>query len=168
MHFVAAVGSLFGAAGVLAWRVRETRRAVTPRSILIPPVAMSTGMLMFVVPQTRPAWPLAVGAFAAGVLLFSYPLIRTSSLEVEGEAVVLRRSKAFLWILLGLIALRLALRTYVEQIVSPMQTAGMFFLLAFGMIVTWRAVMYRRYVALIAGRRSEGTAQGGAEAPTAG
>ncbi|MEI6217614.1 MAG: CcdC protein domain-containing protein, partial [bacterium] len=51
-------------------RVRETRRAVTPRSILIPPVAMSTGMLMFVVPQTRPAWPLAVGAFAAGVLLF--------------------------------------------------------------------------------------------------
>ncbi len=161
MHVVAAFGSLVGAAGVVAWRVRETRRAVTARSIVIPPLAMSTGFLMFVVPQARPAWPLAIGALLAGALLFSYPLIHTSALEVEGEAVMMRRSKAFLWILLGLVAVRLALRSYVEHIVSPMQTAGMFFLLAFGMIVPWRVVMYARYRALIAG---QGNAQGKAEA----
>lgn len=152
MHAVVALGSLVGAAGVLAWRVRETRRAVTARSILIPPIGMSTGLLMFLVPQTRPSMPLALGAFVAGVTLFSYPLIHTSRLELDGDAIMLRRSRAFLWILLGLLAIRLALRSYVEQIVSPMQTAGMFFLLAFGMILPWRAVMYLRYRALLAAR----------------
>ena len=42
----------------------------------------------------------------------------------EGDTIVLRRSRAFLWILLGLLALRLALRGYVEQYVSPIQTGA--------------------------------------------
>ena len=41
-------------------------------------------------------------------------------------------------ILLGLAALRLALRGYVGQVLSAQQTAGLFFVVAFGMIVRWR------------------------------
>lgn len=144
----AALASLVGAAGVIAWRVRETKRAVTPRSILIPPLAMSTGALMFVVPAARIPTSYALTAFLVGALVFSVPLVRTSRLEIEGDAIVLRRSKAFLVILLGLVAIRLALRTYFEQYVSLIQTSGVFFMLAFGMILVWRLTMYRRYVAL--------------------
>jgi membrane protein CcdC involved in cytochrome C biogenesis len=106
---------------------------------------MSTGLSMFMVPAVRVPWSYAVVAFLAGVVVLSYPLVRTSRLHVEGDTIVLRRSKAFLWILLGLVALRLALRGYVEQHVSTLQTGGLFFLLAFGMIVAWRITMYRRY-----------------------
>jgi membrane protein CcdC involved in cytochrome C biogenesis len=151
MNAAAALGSLVGAAGVIVWRVRETKRPVTARSILIPPLGMSTGLSMFLVPAARVPWSYAIVAFFAGVLVLSYPLVRSSRLHVEGDTIVLRRSKAFLWILLGLVALRLALRAYVEQHVSTLQTGGLFFLLAFGMIVAWRSTMYRRYHALRAG-----------------
>ncbi|HVJ16539.1 MAG TPA: cytochrome c biogenesis protein CcdC [Polyangiaceae bacterium] len=148
MHTAAAIGSLVGAAGVIAWRVRETKRPVSARSILIPPLGMSTGLSMFLVPAARVPWSYAVAAFIAGVLVFAQPLIRTSRLSIEAGAIMLRRSKAFLWVLLGLVAVRFALRSYVEQYVSTLQTGGLFFLLAFGSIVTWRATMYRSYQTL--------------------
>jgi membrane protein CcdC involved in cytochrome C biogenesis len=144
-HVAIALGSLAGAAAVIAWRLRETQRPVTARSILIPPLGMSTGLAMFVVPATRIPWSWALGAFLAGVLVFSYPLVRTSRLHVEGGAIVLTRSKAFLWILLGLVAVRFGLREYVARYVTAPQTGGLFFLLAFGMILTWRVMMFRRY-----------------------
>jgi membrane protein CcdC involved in cytochrome C biogenesis len=148
MHPAAAIGSLVGAAGVIAWRVRETKRPVTARSILIPPLGMSTGLAMFLLPAARVPWGYALAALLAGVVVFSPTLVRTSRLDVEGDAIVLRRSKAFMWILLGLVAVRFALRQYVEQYVSTLQTGGLFFLLAFGMIVTWRATMFQQYQTL--------------------
>jgi membrane protein CcdC involved in cytochrome C biogenesis len=151
MQTVAMLGSLAGAAAVLTWRVRETKKPVTAAKILIPPLAMSTGFSMFLVPMARVPWTWALGAFLAGAIFFAYPLVRTSELTRVGEAIMLRRSKAFLWILLGLVAVRLALRSYVEQRVSPMQTGALFFVLAFGMILPWRVVMYRRYRQLVAG-----------------
>jgi membrane protein CcdC involved in cytochrome C biogenesis len=147
---VLALSSLVGAAAVLAWRVREARTPVTARKILIPPLGMSTGLLMFAVPAARIPWAWGAAAFLAGVVFFSYPLILTSALTREGGDVMMQRSRAFLWILLGLLALRLALRAYVEALVSPMQTGALFFLLAFGMILPWRLAMYRRYRALVA------------------
>lgn len=55
----------------------------------------------------------------------------------------------FLAILLGLLGLRLALRDYIGHLISPLQTAAVFFLLAFGMIVRWRSDMYRQYRRLV-------------------
>ncbi|MEO6910611.1 MAG: CcdC protein domain-containing protein, partial [Edaphobacter sp.] len=43
------MGALLGFAGVMVWRVREGRSAVTARKILIPPFGMATGFCMFVV-----------------------------------------------------------------------------------------------------------------------
>jgi len=137
---------------VLAWRVRETRRPVTAVNLLAPPLGMSTGFLMFLAPPARVPLSWALAAFAVGALLFSYPLIRTSRLARQGDTISLQRSPAFLWILLGLFAVRFALRSYVEQHVSIVQTGGLFFILAFGMILPWRVTLYARYRRLRAPR----------------
>ena len=130
---------------MLAWRIRETQRPVSAVSIVAPPLAMSTGFLMFLRPEFRMPWPWAAGAFATGAMVLAYPLLRTSRLAREGETIVMRRSRAFLLILLGLVVVRLALRDYVGQILPLPQTAAVFFVLAFGMIVRWRTWMLTEY-----------------------
>jgi membrane protein CcdC involved in cytochrome C biogenesis len=64
---------------------------------------------------------------------------------------MMQRSRAFLAILLGLAAVRLALRDYVGHLLPPRETASVFFLLAFGMIVRGRLWMYFRYRAIMRG-----------------
>lgn len=144
------VSSLAGAAAVMAWRVRETQRPVSTRSIVLPPMMMSTGFCMFLRPEFRVSWLWAAAAFGLGALVLSYPLLRTSRLAREGDTVVMRRSRAFLLILLGLVAVRLALRDYVGTLLPVPQTAAVFFILAFGMIVRWRAWMLAEYRKLAA------------------
>ncbi|MDA0329857.1 MAG: DUF1453 family protein [Gemmatimonadetes bacterium] len=104
LKIVPVLAPFVGAAAVLAWRVRETRTAVTVSKILLPPLGMSTGLLMFVRPEMRIPWSLALGAFLLGTLVLATPLSRTSSLEWKGDRVMLRRSNGFLGILLGLLA----------------------------------------------------------------
>lgn len=137
--------SLLGAAAVLTWRYRETSAPVTARSLLAPPLGMSTGLFMFLAPQTRVPFTWALIALLLGALVFSIPLARSSKLTREGDALFMRRSPAFLWILLGLLAVRFALRSWVEQYVTQVQTGALFFLLAFGAIVRWRWSLWREF-----------------------
>jgi membrane protein CcdC involved in cytochrome C biogenesis len=145
------VAAVAGAATVMAWRVHETRRPITVRGIIIPPLGMSTGFMMFAAPQLRLPWSWAAGAFLVGALLFSWPLARSSRLERAGDVIVLRRSRAFLLILLLLAALRFTLRSWIDRVISPLQTGALFFVLAFGMILVWRLRMLRDYRALSSG-----------------
>ena len=145
------IASLLGAAAVIAWRFHETATPVSTRKIVIPPLGMSTGFSMFAAPAARIPWTWAAVAFIAGALVLSYPLSRTSTLTREGSVILMKRSKAFLWILLGLVAVRFALRAYVEQYITPIQTGALFFVLAFGMILRWRASMLLQYLRLRAG-----------------
>ena len=62
----------------------------------------------------------------------------------------MRRSNGFVVILLGLLALRLLLHDYVGHLLPPLQTGALFFVLAFGMIIPWRARMYFRFRQLMA------------------
>lgn len=64
-----AVGSVLGLVGVLAWRIREGRTAVTVRKIIIPPLGMATGFSMFFVPQFRVPLLWAAVAFLIGAIL---------------------------------------------------------------------------------------------------
>ncbi len=146
------VGPLVGGVAILFWRVRETRVPVTTKSIVIPPVAMSTGFGMFIAPQMRVPLAWALAALAAGALVFSIPLIRSSRLERRDTHVYMQRSRAFLLILVALLALRIALHDYIGHLISPLQTAAVFYLLAFGMIARWRFTMYRQYTALMCER----------------
>jgi membrane protein CcdC involved in cytochrome C biogenesis len=143
-----AVTSIFGALAVLAWRIREGRSAVTLKKILIPPAGMATGFCMFIVPAFRIPWLWALAAFLIGAIFLAWPLLRTSRLHREGETIVMKRSSAFLIVIIVLAAVRFIARGYFNTIMSIEQTGGLFFILAFGMILRWRMSMYFEYRAL--------------------
>ena len=139
------LASVVGAAGVLAWRVREGRTAVTARKILIPPMGMATGFCMFLVPAFRIPWLWAICAFLIGATVLAYPLLRTSRLVRDGDTVMVQRHNAFLLVVIGLAVIRIFARTYIDRFMDLDQTGALFFVLAFGMIVRWRANMYFEY-----------------------
>lgn len=142
------IGPIFGGIAMLAWRVRETRVPVTARAILIPPLAMSTGFGMFLAPMTRVPFTWAIGSLLLGLFLLSWPIVRSTKLQLRDGVIYMQRSRAFLAILLGMLGVRLALHDYIGHLISPLQTAAVFYLMAFGMIVRWRYVMYRQYAAM--------------------
>ena len=137
--------ALIGTLAILAWRVRESRRPVSLRSLIIPPLGMSTGFSMFAMPAFRIPWTWGLAAFVLGALVFAYPLVSSPQLTIEDGLIMMRRSRWFLVVILGLAAVRLGLREYVSSIISVQQTAGLFFVLAFGMIVRWRTTLLIEY-----------------------
>jgi len=142
--------SLAGLVAVTMWRLREARTAVSLRKILIPPLGMATGFSMFLIPAFRIPWAWAGLAFAIGAVALAWPLLLTTRLERQGESIMMKRSSAFLVVILVLAAIRFAARGYFNTILTGQQTAGVFFILAFGMIVIWRAKMlmdFRRLTA---------------------
>ncbi len=145
-----AVMSLVGLAGVLAWRIREGRTAVTVRKIVIPPLGMATGFSMFIVPAFRVPILWAAIAFAVGAVLLAWPLLATSRLVRDGDAIMMHRSSAFFLVVVGLAAIRYFARGYFDSRMTLEQTGGLFFILAFGMILRWRLSMLREYRMLTA------------------
>jgi membrane protein CcdC involved in cytochrome C biogenesis len=137
--------AILGALAVLAWRMHESRRPVSLPGLIIPPLGMSTGFSMFAVPAFRIPWTWGIGAFVLGAAVFAYPLVASPQLTREGDRVMMRRPKWFLVVLLVLAAVRLGLREYVSAIISVQQTAGLFFVLAFGMILRWRTALLLEY-----------------------
>ena len=137
--------ALIGTLAILVWRVRESRRPVSLGSLIIPPLGMSTGFSMFAMPAFRIPWTWGLAAFVLGALVFAYPLVSSPQLTIEDGLIMMRRSRWFLVVILGLAAIRLGLREYVSSIISVQQTAGLFFVLAFGMIVRWRTTLLMEY-----------------------
>jgi len=146
--------AILGALAVLAWRMHESRRPVSLRGLIIPPLGMSTGFSMFAMQAFRVPWMWGVSAFVLGAALFAQPVIATSRRTREGNVIMMRRSPWFIVIILALAAIRLALRGYVGTIISPQQTAGLFFILAFGMIIRWRSSLYLQYQRLTSNQRA--------------
>ena len=139
------LGSVAGAAAVLAWRVREGRTAVTIRKIVMPPIGMATGFAMFLVPAFRIPLAWAVCAFLIGAAALAYPLLRTSRLVRDGEAIMMQRSNAFFVVVIALAVIRILARSYIDRFLNLDQTAALFFVLAFGMILRWRMRMFFEY-----------------------
>ncbi len=151
------VGLLVIALTAILVRSRTNHRPVNVKKILIPPLGMSTGFFMFVVPDFRVSWLWALGAFIVGWFIFSYPLIRGTRFEHNGTDVVVQRSKSFLFILIGLLMIRLLLHRFIEHYITIPQTAGVFFILAFGTLLHWRLDMFRKYRKITAAVDSEPT-----------
>jgi membrane protein CcdC involved in cytochrome C biogenesis len=143
-----AVTSAFGAIAVIVWRVREGQTPVTLKKLLIPPAGMATGFCMFIVPAFRFPWTWALAAFLIGAILLAWPLLRTSRLHREGDVIMMKRSSMFLVVIIVLAAVRFAARSYFDRIMTVEQTGGLFFVLAFGMILRWRMNLYFQYRAL--------------------
>jgi membrane protein CcdC involved in cytochrome C biogenesis len=145
-----AIAAVVGLLGVLAWRIREGRTAVTVRKIIIPPLGMATGFSMFLVPAFRVPLTWAALAFLVGMVALAYPLLITSRLVRDGNAIMMQRSNAFFFVVIALAAVRFFARGYLDTVMSIEQTGGLFFVLAFGMILRWRLRMLSEYRALTA------------------
>lgn len=148
MKWIVTIGAALMAVSVLIVRLKASRKPVTVKKIIIPPLGMATGFAMFIAPEMHIPLLWALIAFVVGWLLFSYPLIKTTHFEIVGEEVFAKRSPGFAFILIGLLVLRLALHEVVEQYISVLQTGSVFFLLAFGMILRWRLFMLKEYRAI--------------------
>lgn len=144
----AIVFSVLAGLSLIIIRIRAGKRPTTLKKIVIPPLGMATGFIMFAVPVTHIPWLWGLSAFGTGLLIFSFPLIVTTSMEKVNSDIFVRRSKAFIAIMLVLFLLRLSLHSVVEQYMTIPQTGAIFYLLAFGMIVPWRFAMVGDYLRL--------------------
>ena len=145
-----AVVSLIGLAGVLTWRVREGRTAVTLRKIVMPPLGMATGFCMFFYPPCRVPFLWGLAAFLIGAIIFALPLLLTSDLHLHNGEIRMKRSSAFFAVIVVLAIVRWAARGYFDSFLSLEQTGAIFYLLAFGMILRWRLKLFLAYRALVA------------------
>ncbi|WP_217585519.1 CcdC family protein [Lentibacillus saliphilus] len=130
-------------------RMKAARKPVTVKKIIIPPIMMSTGALMFLFPVFRVPWTQVLEAVGVG-LIFSLFLIKTSKFEIRRDGIYLIPSKAFAIVLIGLLAARIILKLVIGgwTAISLGEMSGMFFLLAFGMIITWRLAMLYQFQTL--------------------
>lgn len=145
---VSTLGALVGLAVLMAWRLRESRSTVSVKKIIAPPLGMATGFFMFVLPAFRISWELSLSAFAIGAIVLAYPMLRTSRLVKKGDTITIQRSNLFILIMVTLAIIRFIARNYFSTILSTQQTAALFFVLAFGMILRWRVQMLLEYRAL--------------------
>ncbi|MCM3539044.1 CcdC family protein [Priestia endophytica] len=129
---------------VIMIRIKASKKPTNAKKIILPPFFMSTGALMFIDPFFRVSLSEFLEAILLG-MLFSILLIKTSKFEIRDEAIYLKRSKAFALILITLLIVRIGLKSYLSMSIDIGQLSGMFWILAFGMIVPWRIAMYRSY-----------------------
>ncbi|WP_080874556.1 CcdC family protein [Oceanobacillus timonensis] len=128
-------------------RMRASRKPASVKKIILPPFFMSTGALMFLFPMFRISWLQVAEALVVG-MIFSIFLIKTSKLEHSDDNIYVKPSKMFPVILVGLLIVRITIKLIIGTSISVGETSGMFFLLALGMIGTWRIAMLYQYVQL--------------------
>ncbi|WP_164219614.1 cytochrome c biogenesis protein CcdC [Virgibacillus sp. YIM 98842] len=128
-------------------RLKAAKKPTNAKRIMLPPLFMSTGALMFLFPVFHISWLQFFEAIGVGVVCSLF-LIKTSKFEIRDHAIYLIPSKAFAFILIGLLAFRIILKLLVGSTISLGETSGMFFVLAFGMIITWRISMLYKFLQL--------------------
>ncbi|MBP2240241.1 membrane protein CcdC involved in cytochrome C biogenesis [Cytobacillus eiseniae] len=137
-----------GAVGVAIFamfvRMKAAKKPATAKKIILPPVFMSTGAFMFIFPYFR-VTPIEIVEAASVGMLFSILLIKTSKFEIRENEIYLKRSKAFMYILVGLVVIRMAGKLILSSSIDYGELSGMFWILAFGMIVPWRVAMYYNF-----------------------
>ncbi|WP_092983970.1 CcdC family protein [Lacicoccus qingdaonensis] len=141
---LASIMAVFMGIAVIFVRQKASKRPLSIKKILIPPVMMSTGALMFVFPYFRLTVTEILEALIIG-LIFSLLLVITTKYEERGDRLYVKPSKWFIGILLALLIIRTSLKSILSMSISPGEIGGMFFLLAFVMIVVWRLSMLIKF-----------------------
>ena len=118
-------------AGVMALamiiiRLKAAKKPTNAKKIMLPPLFMSTGALMFLFPVFQITWLQFIEAMAIGIICSIF-LIKTSRFEIRDEEIYLIPSKAFAFILFGLLIFRIILKLLVGSTISLGETSGMFF-----------------------------------------
>lgn len=141
---LASIMAVFMGIGVIFVRQKAAERPLNLKKILIPPVMMSTGALMYVFPYFRLSGVEIMEAVIIG-FIFSLLLVFTTRYEEKDDQLYVKPSKWFVGILFSLLVLRLGLKSILSMSISPGEIGGMFFLLAFIMIAVWRLSMLVKY-----------------------
>ncbi len=141
---ISSIGAVFMAIFTMFIRMKAAKKPASAKKIILPPIFMSTGALMFVFPYFR-VTPMEILEAAIVGMLFSILLIKTSSFEIRDNEIYLKRSKAFAFILIGLLVIRIIGKLVLSSTIDYGELSGMFWILAFSMIVPWRIAMYLNY-----------------------
>jgi membrane protein CcdC involved in cytochrome C biogenesis len=144
MMIASSIVAIFMGFFVLFIRMKAQKKPVSSKKIILPPLFMSTGALMFIFPFFRVTLGELLEALTVG-MLFSILLIKTSKFEIRDNDIYLKRSKAFAFILIGLLIIRIVAKSILSTTIDYGALSGMFWILAFGMIVPWRIAMYIQY-----------------------
>lgn len=135
---------------VIVVRMKAQNYPTNIKKIILPPFFMSTGALMYIFPYFRLSPMEILEAVIVG-MFFSLFLIFTSNFVVKDNNIYMKRSRLFPVILISLLVIRSVMKFYLSSTIHPGELAGMFFLLAFSMIVPWRIAMYFKYKKLADG-----------------
>ncbi|WP_163102222.1 CcdC family protein [Peribacillus alkalitolerans] len=144
MFYLSTAIAIFMGFLVIIIRMKASKHPVNAKKIILPPIFMSTGALMFIFPYFRVTPMEILEAFSVG-MLFSLLLIKTSKFEIKDQQIFLKRSKAFAFILMGLLIVRIIAKLILSSTIDVGQLGGMFWILAFGMILPWRVAMFVQY-----------------------
>lgn len=128
-------------------RMKVAEKPTSVKRIILPPIFMSSGALMFISPVFRLSLIEISEAVIAGII-FSLLLIKFTKFDISGENIFLIPSKSFIFILFGLLFVRIVIKVVIGSQISFGETSGMFFLLAFAMILSWRLAMVWKYIQL--------------------
>lgn len=144
LFIIASIGAIIMGVIVIFIRQHASKTPLTLKKIMIPPIMMSTGAFMYIFPYFRLSWTHIVETIAIGAI-FSIVLIITTKYEVKNEQLYVKQTKAFPIILMFLLVARIALKYIFSLNTTPGEIGGMFFLLAFVMILIWRLSMYIKH-----------------------
>lgn len=149
VYLIVGSTTLFLFMGTMAFivRTKAAKRPISPKKIILPPLFMSTGALMFLFEEFRVPWPQVFESVIVG-MLFSIVLIKTTNFEEKDEDLYVKKSRAFLFILFGLLIVRFVAKLILSSTIDVGELGGMFWILAFGMIVPWRIGMLVKYFKL--------------------
>lgn len=136
--------AIFMGSIIMFVRMRSQKTPVNPKKILIPPIAMSTGAFMFIFEEFRIGPVQIIETVIIGVI-FSIVLIFTTKFEIRNHDIYMKQSKAFFFILIGILIGRILLKIFLSGTFEVGELAGMFWTLAFAMLWPWRISMFVKY-----------------------
>src|SRR5699024_6426412 len=137
----------FMATTMILVRMRASEKPASIKKIILPPLFMSTGALMFLFPMFRLQFSDVLEALLVGIF-FSFFLIKFSRFEIKNNKIYLIPSKAFIFILFGLLILIIIIKLIIGSNILFVEISGMFLLLGFEMTFTCRIAMLIKYLKL--------------------
>ncbi|MDF2606512.1 MAG: rane protein [Bacillales bacterium] len=136
--------AVFMMIGAMVVRVRSSKKPASIKKIVLPPLFMSTGSLMYLSPIFRMSLVEMLEATVIGII-FGLILNKITRFEIRNGEIYLKRTKSFFLILGALLIVRVILKYILGTTIDYGQLSGMFFWLAFSMIVTWRVTMFIKF-----------------------
>src|SRR5690625_7029875 len=91
-------------------KLKAAKKPTSVKKIILPPLFMSTGALMFFFPEFQVKWIQVFEAISVG-MIFSLFLIKTSKFEIRKQEIYLILSKPFSLILFGLLGIPIVIKS---------------------------------------------------------